>query len=423
MDLELLAADLRDRAFGLGSGAASSCRLGAEVELIPVSAETQRALPIHTEEGLCTLVFLRRFARERGWSEQRLDKGLRFLLPGGGIVGYEPGGQIEFSTPPFHSAAALLEALRAVVLPLRAAAREEGIELLSVGIDPHTPLEQVPLQLCGARYLQMTHYFEQVEGAAGAGVRMMRQTAAFQLSLDFPDEALLGWRVLNAAAPYLVAIFANSPLYAGAATGYKSYRARTWRELDPARTGIFPGDAPVAEYLDFALRAPAMLEPTAAGEYLPYRELLARGESTFAGWRAHLSTLFPEVRPRGHLEVRSLDAVEPAWCAAPIALLVGILYDRESLHAAADLLGPPDAGALRRAGEVGLGEVQVAGKACDLFEIGLRGAAALGSTFIDPADLEAAGEFFARYTRRARSPADDLPLAARMQPGLPALTR
>ena len=46
---------------------------------------------------------------------------------------------------------------------------------------------------------------------------MMRQTAAFQVSIDFDDEPWLRWRVLNAAAPYVVAIFANSAVECPAA--------------------------------------------------------------------------------------------------------------------------------------------------------------------------------------------------------------
>ncbi|HEV2129924.1 MAG TPA: glutamate-cysteine ligase family protein, partial [Longimicrobiaceae bacterium] len=407
---ELLAEDLRERAFALRPGVPRSRRrIGAEVELIPVSADTRLALPIQAEEGLASLPFLRRFGGLHGWKEDAAGKGPRFLLSTGGMLGYEPGGQIEYASPPLPSASALLAMLRSVVLPLRAAAREEGIELLSVGIDPHTPLERVALQLCAPRYVRMTEYLSTV---GTQGTRMMRQTAAFQLSLDTEDEPLLRWRVLNAAAPVLLAIFANSPSYAGAPAGHQSVRAHVWRELDPTRTGVFgaTGDA-VAEYLDFALGAPVVLQRSAEGEYLPLRELVARGETTLADWHTHLSTLFPEVRPRGHLELRSLDAVDPSWYAAPVALLSGLVYHRESLRAAAELLAAPDAELLRRAGRIGLGDAEIGRQARDLFEIGMAGAAARGEEFLLDSDLEIAREFFDRYTRRGRSPADDLRMA------------
>jgi glutamate--cysteine ligase len=294
-----------------------------------------------------------------------------------------------------------------VLLPLTAALREEGVELHSVGIDPVNSLEDVPLQLGGARYTRMATYFAR-RGTAGG--RMMRQTAAFQLNLDFGREPVLRWRVLNAAAPYLLAIFANSPVYAGRPTGHASFRAACWRALDPLRTGLLPctGDA-VQEYLGFALAAPAMLlGPPDGAEPPPFGEWRVHGTVTPHDWREHLSTLFPEVRPKGYLELRSLDAVAPEWWAAPVALVGGMLYHPPSLRAAAELLGPPDAGTLWRAGEAGLGDPHVARVARDLFEIGVAGAARLGDGFLAPEDRAVAAEYFDRFTRRARAPADDV---------------
>lgn len=376
-----------------------------EVELIPVDAVTRRICPLDAEGAASTLPFLRRHGNRHEWVEGRSAEGAaHFLLPGGGEIGFEPGGQIEYSTPPCHSATALLELLRSVVAPLQAAAADEGIEVLCLGIDPRNPVEQAPLQLAGERYLQMAQYFK---GFGPAGARMMRQTAAFQVSLDFGEDPLLRWRVLNAAAPYALAIFANSPLYEGRPTGHRSYRAHAWRELDPGRTGIFgPHDDPPARYLDFALQARGIFRRTQEGEYLPFQAWLARGAG-LADWRAHLTTLFPEVRPRGYLEVRCIDAVAPEWFPAPLALLTGLAYDPTSLRLAGELLRTPDPELLPRAGAVGLGDPAIARVARDLFEIAIRGCTALGPEFLGPGDLEVARAFFQRYTARDRSPADD----------------
>jgi glutamate--cysteine ligase len=252
----------------------------------------------------------------------------------------------------------------------------------------------------------MAEYFARV-GPAGAC--MMRQTAAFQVSLDFDDEPWLRWRVLNAAAPYMIAIFANSPIYAGVQTGFQSSRAEVWRGVDKTRTGIpYDEHAPIDAYLDFALGAPAILFPAVDGEHHPFGEWLARANPTIEEWRDHLTTLFPEVRPRGHFELRSLDALPPEWYAAPLALTAGILYHPGALRAANDLLGSPDPSLLERAGRFGLHDTAIAGKAADLFEIALAGCRGLGAGYFHPSDLDQARAFFDRYTRCARSPADDV---------------
>jgi glutamate--cysteine ligase len=406
-----LAADLSARVFAAPASASlTPRRVGAEVELIPVDAASGRRCPIDGSafpgQAPATLPFLRRYGARAGWRETRTAKDTpSFELPGGTLT-FEPGGQLEYSSLPCRSASALLALLRSMVTPLLAAAAGEGIELLTVGLDPANPVERAPLLLCNKRYARMAEY---LASRSPHGARMMRQTAAFQMSLDLDDEPWLRWRVLNAAAPYLTAIFANSPVYHGQATGYQSTRAAIWRALDPGRTGL-PWDArdPVAGYLAFALDAPAMLLPTLGGEYRSFGEWLRHAEPTYEEWVEHLSTLFPEVRPRRHYEVRSCDALAPRWYAAPLALVVGMTYDPGALRIAADLLGPPDVGVLERAGRLGLRDPAIARTATDLTDIALRGCAGLGPGYFHPADLEQAAAFFDQYTRRSRSPADDV---------------
>jgi glutamate--cysteine ligase len=402
-----LLADLEARTFAAPIIASlTPRRVGAEAEFIPVETGTGRRCPIEGDGGVASLPFLRRYGARAGWMETRTCKGTpSFLLPGGGTLSFEPGGQLEYSSPPCRSPSALLAQLRGVVPPLHLAAASEGITLLHVGIDPLSPVEQVPLLLQHRRYARMAEYLAR-RGPAGA--RMMRQTASFQINLDFDDEPWLRWRVLNAAAPYLTAIFANSAIYAGEETGCASARAQVWRTLDPARTGL-PYDArrPVAAYLDFALGAPALLLPTLAGEHLRFADWLARADILPEEWHDHLTTLFPEVRPRGHLEIRSIDAVAPVWYAAPLALAVGMTYEPAALRAAADLLGMPDPARLEVAGRIGLRDPALARTAADLAEIALAGCAALGPAYFVGEDLEQARGYFERYTWRARCPADD----------------
>jgi glutamate--cysteine ligase len=404
----VLATQLAESTFaGPISGSLTPRRLGAEVEFIPVESLSGRRCPIEAEGALATLPFLRRYGLTQGWHEGCTSKGTPcFSLPIGGSLTFEPGGQLEYSSPPCRSASALLALLRAVVLPLRAAAAGEGIDLLPVGIDPINPAEEAPLLIHAERYARMAEYLGQ-RGPAGA--RMMRQTAAFQVSLDFDDEPWLRWRVLNAATPYVIAIFANSPIYAGERTDHQSTRAQVWRDLDPTRTGI-PYDErdPVGAYLEFALAAPAILYPAIEGEHRPFGQWLAGANPTPDEWQDHLSTLFPEVRPRGHLELRSADSIAPHSYAAPLALTAGVLYDPAALRATADLLGTPDLGLLERAGRCGLHDPAIARRAADLFEVALQGCRSLGPQYFHPSDLEQATAFFERYTRRGRSPADDM---------------
>lgn len=393
--------DLRHRAFAAAPLAPP--RLGAEVELIPVAAGGGAQVPIAAPEGgLATLPLLRAHGARRGWIEAPSPHGVpQWVVPGAGTVSYEPGGQIELSALPSPSAGTLVRRLRDTVLPLTAALRDHGIELLSVGVEPRHPLERVPQQLPGERYARLAAFLDAIGTGGG---RMMRQTAAMQVSVDWGPSPHLAWRVLNAMAPVVVAAFASSPAYAGEPTGHRSTRAAIWRALDGGRTGLFPGDHPEEEYLRFALAAPAILLGP-AGCARPFAAWLEDG-ATLDDWHAHLSTLFPEVRPRGFAEVRSADAVAPEWYAAPLVLLGAVVHHPPTLAAAAELLGPPDPTLLALAGRDALADPRLAALARDLADLALAAARALPALF--PEDtIEEAAAYFDHYTRRGRSPADD----------------
>jgi glutamate--cysteine ligase len=123
-------------------------------------------------------------------------------------------------------------------------------------------------------------------------------------------------------------------------------------------------------------------------------------------WETHLTTLFPEVRPRGHFEVRSCDAIDPMYYAAPLVLLTGLAYDPQSAREASLLAGDSRV-LLRTAGEQGLRDPAMARTARDLFELALAGVSRLGPDFCEARDLDTARAFFADFTARDRSPADD----------------
>jgi glutamate--cysteine ligase len=409
LDTVMLSADLRNDAFAGSAQRAGRSRrwIGAEAEFIPVEHATGLRCPIESDEAIATLPFLREYGRRERWTEGCTSKGTPcFSLPDGGSVTFEPGGQVEYSSPPCQSPGVLLALLRAVVLPLQGAAASEGITLLTCGIDPLNSIEQAPLLIHAKRYQRMAEYLAR---RSEAGARMMRQTAAFQLSLDFDEQTCLRWRVLNAAAPYITAIFANSPIYARQFTGCQSARAAVWREVDPLRTGLPYGAAdPIGTYLEFALAAPAILYPTVGGEHRAFGDWLVDANPNLEEWHEHLSTLFPEVRPRGHVELRSADALAPEWYAAPLALAAGITYDAGTLQAADELLGTPDPELLARSGQDGLRDTAMASVATDLFQLALTGCRRLGPGYFHPADLDEAIAFFERFTRRGRAPADEL---------------
>jgi glutamate--cysteine ligase len=253
---------------------------------------------------------------------------------------------------------------------------------------------QAPLQVNARRYRRMDAHFARI-GPAGA--RMMRQTASLQVALDIGPDARSRWRLLNGIAPVLTAIFANSRRYAREDTGFASYRAETWRRTDPARTGLLTDSDHIGEYVDFALRAPAILLGAEDEAARPF-EYWVGSRGGIAHWEQHLGTLFPEVRPRGYFEVRSIDAMPEARWPAALAFLTGLAYDRVAAAQAAEIVGDPDAALLERAGRIGLHDATLARMASELATLALSGCRRLGSSFIAERDLGRAVDFFTALT-------------------------
>jgi glutamate--cysteine ligase len=111
-------------------------------------------------------------------------------------------------------------------------------------------------------------------------------------------------------------------------------------------------------------------------------------------WQFHLSTLFPEVRPKEFFEIRSADAIDSDHLAAPIVFVTGIVYDEESASSASQLMPSASVQLLERAGRLGLADPEIYRVVSRLTELALTGAKRLGREYIAEGDLAAAREYF-----------------------------
>jgi glutamate--cysteine ligase len=371
-----------------------------ELELIPVIASTRSpALPTSRGAQSTSAVLSRVGARE-GWIEQAVEGDPpSWTLGDGAHISFEPGGQIEISSAPHATASGAVKATQSLVALIRGVMTPAGIELIACGVDPRNGIEAVPLQLKRDRYARMTRFFDAI---GPAGVRMMRQTAAVQINVERGRSPVARWNLLNSLAPFIVALFANSRRYAGKKTEHASYRAQLWRTLDPSRTGL-PSDStdPAARYLTFALDAKAMSSSDGMRPWLSFREWMRIEAVSEEDWQFHLSTLFPEVRPKEFFEIRSPDAIDSDHLAAPVVFVTGIVYDDESASSAAQLMPPPSEELLERAGRAGLADRDIHRVVSRLTELALSGARRLGEGYLANVDVAAAREYFKRALERA----------------------
>jgi glutamate--cysteine ligase len=381
LDEAALIADVRSRLFAPST---SALTIGAELELIPIVAATRLPALIESQ-----LPYIRRAANDGGWKEVTAETDPpSWNLPDGSRISFEPGGQIEISSRPHQSCSELVTSLQATVRLLAESAEKDGIELVTAGVDPYNDVSAVPLQLNSERYVRMTRY---LEARGEFGIRMMRQTAAIQISVEHGPHPLERWALLNALVPYMLAIFANSSRHAGRETGHASYRAHFWRMLDESRTGIsFDKAAPAERYAKFALSAGAIRAENGKGEFHSFRSILADTKLGTEDWSFHLSTLFPEIRPKEYFEIRSADTIAAEDLAAPLVFVAGLVYDESASRSALELLDEPSARFLEKAGRDGLRDETTKSRAADLVRLAIEGASRLPAGYLSAQHRERA---------------------------------
>jgi glutamate--cysteine ligase len=385
--------DVRQRLFA-PIRSANPHAIGLELELIPVHKATRARALATNDAHTSTADVLSQLGRREGWQEQSNDGDPpSWKLADGAYISFEPGGQIEISTAPQATASGVIDSTQSLVARMRDAMSNAGIELLARGVDPYNDIDAVPLQLQRERYTAMTRYFDSI---GPSGVQMMRQTAALQMNLERGEDPKSRWRLLNGLAPIVVALFANSRQYARKPTEWASYRARLWRTLDPSRTGIIYDEAAyVEQYLTFSLDAIAMRGGDGSA-YRPFRQLISDPAVNREDWLFHLSTLFPEVRPKEFFELRSADTIESDALAAPVVFVTSLVYDEECANRATELIGAPSEKLLERAGRLGLADPEIRRIASRLVVLALDGGRRLGSDYLRRAHLAAAYQYFAR---------------------------
>jgi glutamate--cysteine ligase len=262
------------------------------------------------------------------------------------------------------------------------------------------------------RYRAMEQSFDRI-GPHGRSA--MCSTAAVQVCVDAGERSAVAarWAALHALGPVLLAAFANSPRLHGRRTGWKSTRWAVWMRADPARTAPPADPDPVDPAADWARRvldAPVLCVRGSGGWLVP--EGL-----TFADWvRAceprpptvddleyHVSTLFPPVRPRGHLEVRYVDMQPGRRWALPTAVLTALLSDAGVIDVVRNVCAPARTRWVSAARH-GLSDRVLAQAAVQVFELATARLPDLGAPAWLIDELDAMTE---RLVRHGLCPADE----------------
>ncbi|MFF4961460.1 ergothioneine biosynthesis glutamate--cysteine ligase EgtA [Streptomyces sp. NPDC001222] len=344
-------------------------------------------------------------------------------LPLRSALTVEPGGQLELSSAP---AASLMECIGSVSADLdtvRTLLAEADLALSGYGHDPWNPPRRF---LREPRYDAMESYLDRT---GPEGRSMMCSSASVQVCLDagYEEPGPLGhgrrWWLAHQLGAVLVAAFANSPLSRGRPTGWRSTRQSLWAAMDPGRSGAPPlvGD-PRAAWARHVMDAPVMCVRGGPGPWhvpdgLTFRDWTRSSDPPDrSDLDYHLTTLFPPIRPRGHLELRMIDAQpgDDGWIV-PLAVTTALFDDPEAAETAYRIVKPlaeragsqpaPCNALWVTAAREGPADPELREAAVACFAAAAEALPRLGAT--DDVQ-EAVAEFTDRYVARGRCPADDL---------------
>jgi glutamate--cysteine ligase len=404
--------------------------IGLEPELFPIRTDASGAplarLTLEEPGGVLELVDGITLCENEPGLERIGDMPPIFELPCGGRITFEPGGQIEHSTSVHPTAAEAIDDIDSVRRFLGEAFAPHGIALAAAGVDPWFDAKDIAQQLRAPRYEAMAAFFADV-GAQGRV--MMRHSTSLQVNFDLGAGAELEarWLAANLIGPLATASFTTS---IGEVDGmpFACRRAHAWQELEPTRTG-FPAAFldgseadPGLQYAGFALDSDVLLMRAPDGGVVRGTRgfSFARwieeghpdvGHPTLEDLDYHLTTLFPEVRPRGFLELRYADGVPVRLRPALVALLAGAICDERARGTLFDALESRRAELPElwlRAARRGLADPELAEAARRVWSTAVEGARRMPAGWLRPEHIAVAEEFVERYTLRGRAPGDEL---------------
>ncbi len=328
----------------------NNLKIGVEHEKFVLSKKNFHQVSYEMPKGIKDILL--KFVKN-GWKPQYddEDKTIIALKRFGESITLEPGGQIELSGAQLSNIHQTCSETTRHLKELKAIGNEFDFILLGLGVEPSLGLDDFPW-MPKKRYEIMKAYMPNV---GTLGHHMMKRTCTNQVNLDFFSEEDMKekFRLMLNLEGIATAIFANSPFDNKKISEYKSLRSHFWHYTDKNRTGLLPfvfdKNFNFEKYVNYALDVP-MYFIIRNNRYInmtnyTFRDFFEKNplrddniKATIEDWINHLSTLFPQVRLKQFLEIRSMDAC--SWdliCSQP-AFWIGLLYNETSFNKAQELV-------------------------------------------------------------------------------------
>ena len=323
--------------FFKGIKSQEDAKIGIEIESFLCKNNTLS--PFTKSESLQLLDCL----SSEGWQKVFEKEELKSLTSNYGNITFEPGFQIEFSSLPEKNLDILEHSYNFFLDTLKKSLSLCNCSAFALGHHPFLTPETTSF-LENKRYSFMYNYMPEV-GTLGRS--MMKNTTTLQANIDYfnEDDLRKKIQVLANITPFLIYFSASSPFSNGKVTPFLSYRTHIWENTDKFRAGMpeffFNNQFSIERYVDYLLNIPLYFVIKNNNyiynennyTFLDLMEYKVPGlEANLEDFILHVSTVFPDIRLKNYLEIRSCDTMGFNNVFSIPALLTGILYNTSSLE-------------------------------------------------------------------------------------------
>tara|TARA_Y100000590_G_scaffold159432_1_gene182898 strand:- start:15353 stop:16630 length:1278 start_codon:yes stop_codon:yes gene_type:complete len=252
----------------------------------------------------------------------------------------EPGGQLEWSSPPYNNLNDLDVAFKKHRTLLELIVSEQGLRIIHMGVEPNYVPDDIDL-IDQLKYQLMN---KNMEKRGNLGKWMMRNTASIQVNYDITSEKDLEEMVFVADClhPVCAYLFANSPFQDKKPIGEKNIRNTIWDNTDGSRCrnlidhGINSPQGLIDKYIEYTMTVPGIFQLNQNGDIENTNQTLGErlneinklGQLKADDIQAALHQIFTNVRLKNLVEVRGADRPPEGHEMAPVAFWTGLLTDK-----------------------------------------------------------------------------------------------
>tara|TARA_Y100001960_G_scaffold206568_1_gene215617 strand:+ start:6704 stop:7939 length:1236 start_codon:yes stop_codon:yes gene_type:complete len=257
-----------------------------------------------------------------------------------GVYTLEPGGQLEWSSPPFRNLNNLQKSYNKHQALLELISKKHGLHIIYFGVEPQYDPDDIDL-INQLKYQLMNNNMEK-NGQLGKW--MMRNTSSIQVNYDISSEKDLEEMVFIADClhPICAYLFSNSPFKNKKLTGLKNIRNIIWENTDKSRSGnlmdhgIKSPQNLLDSYIKYIMNVPGIFQLNTNGNIEDTNQTLGQrlnelnnlGILKTDDIQAALHQIFTNVRLKNLVEIRGADRPPKGYEMAPVAFWTGLLTEK-----------------------------------------------------------------------------------------------